>query len=252
MQLVRLIRQREELQRLAIQDPLTGLFNRCHFEDRLEEEFERARRYQRPFSILMIDIDDFKRINDTYGHDTGDDVLRKVGLVLRKKTRRSDTQVRYGGEEFVLIIPEAGLRGAIQVGNKLCREIRKLVFSTPTSAFSVTISTGVASSSAKPYSHWKEVFKDADRALYKAKASGKDCVKTAISYQLRTTDHGQQDQEAKREAITDHGPQTTGLQDQEAKRKAQSVNSRQIAASSRQQDNRLRTTDHGTTDHSKQ
>jgi len=192
MQLVRLIRQREELQRLAIQDPLTGLFNRCHFEDRLEEEFARAKRYKRPFSILMIDIDDFKRINDTYGHDTGDDVLRKVGLVLRKKTRRSDTQVRYGGEEFVLIIPEAGLRGAIQVGNKLCREIRKLVFSTPTSAFSVTISTGVASSSAKRYSHWKEILKDADRALYKAKASGKDCVKTAISYQQSAISLGQQ------------------------------------------------------------
>ncbi len=190
MQLVRLVRQYEQLQRMAGRDPLTGLFNRCHFEDRLEDEFERAKRYKRPFSILMIDIDDFKKINDTYGHDTGDDVLRKVGLVLRKKTRRSDTQVRYGGEEFVLIVPEAGLRGAIQVGNKLCREIRKLVFSTPTSVFSVTISTGVASSSAKPYSHWKEILKDADRALYEAKASGKDCVRTAkrearVSTELR-------------------------------------------------------------------
>jgi len=204
MQLVRLIRQREELQRLAMRDPLTGLFNRCHFEDRLEEEYERARRYKRPFSILMIDIDDFKRINDTYGHGTGDDVLRKVGLILRKKTRRSDTQVRYGGEEFVLIIPEAGLRGAIQVGNKLCREIRKLVFSTPSSAFSVTISTGVASSSEKPYSHWNEILKDADRALYKAKANGKDCVKAASN---ERSQHG-------------------------AKRKQQTVSSRQKAAGS--------------------
>ena len=181
MQLVRLIRQREELQRLAMRDPLTGLFNRCHFEDRLQEEFERARRYKRPFSILMIDIDDFKKINDNYGHDTGDTVLRKIGEVLKTKTRRSDIQVRYGGEEFVLIIPEAGLRGAVQAGNKLCREIRKLVFSTPTSVFSVTISTGVASSSATPYSHWTEILRDADRALYQAKASGKDCVKVANS-----------------------------------------------------------------------
>jgi len=107
LRLVQLVRQREEWQRLAIRDPLTGLYNRYYFEDRLDGEFERAKRYKRPFSILMIDIDDFKRINDTYGHDTGDDVLRKVGLVLRTKTRRSDTQVRYGGEEFVLIIPEA-------------------------------------------------------------------------------------------------------------------------------------------------
>jgi len=203
LRLVHLVRQREEWQRLAIRDPLTGLYNRYYFEDRLDGEFERARRYKRPFSILMVDIDDFKKINDNYGHDTGDDVLRKIGQVLKTKTRRSDVQVRYGGEEFVLIIPEAGLRGAIQVGNKLCREIRKLVFSTPTSPFSVTISTGVASSSAKPYSHWKEIFKDADRALYEAKASGKDCVRTAkrkahSAERQQTTDHRTKKQGAKR------------------------------------------------------
>lgn len=181
LRVAHLVRQREEWQRLAMRDPLTGLYNRYYFEDRLDGEFERARRYQRPFSILMVDIDDFKKINDNYGHDTGDTVLRKIGEVLKTKTRRSDIQVRYGGEEFVLIIPEAGLRGAVQAGNKLCREIRKLVFSTPTSVFSVTISTGVASSSAKPYSHWKEILRDADRALYQAKASGKDCVRIADS-----------------------------------------------------------------------
>ena len=178
LRLAHLVRTREEWQRLAMRDPLTGLYNRYYFEDRLDGEFERARRYQRPFSILMVDIDDFKKINDNYGHDTGDTVLRKIGEVLKTKTRRSDIQVRYGGEEFVLIIPEAGLRGAVQVGNKLCRDIRKLVFSTPTSVFSVTISTGVASSSVKAYSHWKEILRDADRALYQAKASGKDCVRT--------------------------------------------------------------------------
>jgi len=183
LRVAHLVRQREEWQRLAIRDPLTGLYNRYYFEDRLDGEFERARRYKRPFSILMVDIDDFKKINDNYGHDTGDYVLRKIGEVLKTKTRRSDTQVRYGGEEFVLIIPDAGLRGAIQVGNKLCREIRKLVFSTPTSVFSVTISTGVASSSAKSYSHWKEILKDADRALYEAKANGKDCVRAASKAQ---------------------------------------------------------------------
>jgi len=182
LRLDHLVRTREEWQRLAMRDPLTGLYNRYYFEDRLDGEFERARRYRRPFSILMVDIDDFKKINDNYGHDTGDTVLRKIGEVLKTKTRRSDIQVRYGGEEFVLIIPEAGLRGAVQAGNKLCRDIRKLVFSTPTSVFSVTISAGVASSSAKPYSHWKEILRDADRALYQAKASGKDCV--------RTTDNG--------------------------------------------------------------
>ena len=201
LQLVRLNRQREEWQRLAMRDPLTGLYNRYYFEDRLDGEFERARRYKRPFTILMVDIDDFKKVNDNYGHDAGDDVLRKIGRVLKTKTRRSDIQVRYGGEEFVLIIPEAGLRGAIQVGNKLCREVRKLVFSTPTSPFSVTISAGVASSSAKPYSHWKEILKDADRALYEAKANGKDCVRTAISYQ--PSDAKRMAQSAKRRTKSD-------------------------------------------------
>ncbi len=197
LQLVRLNRQREEWQRLAMRDPLTGLFNRRHFEDRLEEEFERAKRYKRSFSILMIDIDDFKKINDNYGHDTGDCVLRKIGEVLKTKTRRSDTQVRYGGDEFVLIVPEAGLRGAIQAGNKICCEIKNLIFSTPTFDFSITASIGVGSSSAKRYSHWKEILKDADRALYKAKASGKDCVRTA-KREAQSAKRGELEQRAER------------------------------------------------------
>jgi len=181
LQLVHLVRQYEQLQRLAGQDPLTGLLNRSHFEERLQQEFEDSRRTQRPFSIAMLDIDDFKLVNDTYGHDTGDEVLRKVSLVLRSKTRKSDMQIRYGGEEFVLVLHAANLGGAVHVGKKICKEIGKLNFFTPLSTFSVTASVGVASSSAKHYSHWKEIFKDADRALYKAKYSGKNCVRAASS-----------------------------------------------------------------------
>ena len=212
MQLVRLVRQYEQLQRLAGRDPLTGLLNRCQFEERLQQKFEDSRRTQRPFSIAMLDIDNFKLVNDTYGHNTGDDVLRKVGLVLRSKTRKSDMQIRYGGEEFVLVLHGANLGGAAHVGKKICQGIGKLKFSTPVSAFSVTASVGVASSSAKPYSHWKEILKDADRALYTAKASGKNCVRAASKAHS-----------AKRQQTTDHRPQTTGLQDQEAKRKVHSA-----------------------------
>ncbi len=181
LQFVHLVRQYEQLQRLAGRDPLTGLLNRSQFEDKLQQEFEHSRRAQRPFSIAMLDIDDFKLVNDTYGHDTGDEVLRKVGLVLRSKTRKSDMRIRYGGEEFVLVLHAANLGGAAHVGRKICQGIGKLVFSTPLSTFSVTASVGVASSSAKQYSHWKEILKDADRALYAAKASGKNCVKVANS-----------------------------------------------------------------------
>ncbi len=179
MQLVHLVRRYEQLQRLAGRDPLTGLLNRSQFEEKLQQEFENSGRTQRPFSIAMLDIDDFKRVNDTYGHDTGDDVLRKVGLVLMSKTRKSDMRVRYGGEEFVLVLHAANLGGAVHVGQKICQEIGKLNFFTPLSTFSVTASVGVASSSAKAYSHWKEILKDADRALYAAKASGKNCVRAA-------------------------------------------------------------------------
>jgi len=151
MQIVRLIRQHKELQRLALRDPLTGLFNRCYFEEKLHQEFERSRRYNRPFSIAIVDIDDFKQVNDMYGHDVGDNVLKKIGAVLMEKTRKSDMQIRYGGEEFVLVLPEIGIKGALQVGNKICREIRKLIFTTPVSVFSVTASIGVASFSRKQY-----------------------------------------------------------------------------------------------------
>ena len=181
LQLVNLVREYKQLQRLAGKDPLTGLLNRSQFEEKLQKEFEKSRRTQRPFSIAVLDIDDFKRVNDTYGHDIGDEVLRKVGLLLRSKTRKSDMQVRYGGEEFVLVLRSANLGGAAQVGREICREISKSIFSTPVSTFSVTASLGVASSSAKQYSHWKEILKDADRALYAAKASGKNCVKIANS-----------------------------------------------------------------------
>ena len=181
LQFVRLVRQYEQLQRLAGRDPLTGLLNRCQFEERLQQKFEDSRRTQRPFSIVILDIDNFKLVNDTYGHYTGDDVLRKVGVVLRSKTRKSDMQIRYGGEEFVLVLHGANLGSAAHVGKKVCQEISKLNFFTPVSAFSVTASVGVASSSAKPYSHWKEILKDADRALYAAKASGKNCVRAARS-----------------------------------------------------------------------
>ena len=181
MQLLRLIRRCEELQRLAGRDPLTGLLNRYRFEQRLHGMFTRSKRSDRPFSIVMIDIDDFKQINDTHGHVVGDHVLKQLAQVLRAKTRKGDIQVRYGGEEFVVALPGAELSDATHLSNRICQEIAKLVFCNGASTFSVTVSVGVATSSAKGYTHWKQMLEDADHALYQAKADGKGCVKVAKS-----------------------------------------------------------------------
>lgn len=173
------IRQRRELERLSVRDPLTGLFNRRHLDRKLDEEFERFRRYGRPFSIAIVDIDDFKKVNDRFGHDVGDNVLKTIGEALKTKARKSDTPVRYGGEEFILILPELGLQKAALLGERLCQQVRSLNFGGPSTSFSVTVSVGVASSSAKSYSHWREIIMHADLALYAAKASGKNCVRVA-------------------------------------------------------------------------
>ncbi|HEY2990641.1 MAG TPA: diguanylate cyclase, partial [Candidatus Binatia bacterium] len=145
----RLTHQRREMEQQAAHDPLTGLYNRRMFEERLAHEFARTKRYGgRPLSILMIDADDFKNINDKYGHDWGDIVLKGVARVIGERTRKTDISARYGGEEFILMLPEVGLEGALHAGEKLRQEITGLQFE-PQSAdpFSVTVSIGVASTS---------------------------------------------------------------------------------------------------------
>lgn len=174
----RLIYQRREIEHRAAHDSLTGLYNRRTFEERLSDEFDRATRYQHPLSLLMIDIDDFKQVNDTDGHDWGDAVLKRITEVLRRITRKSDIPVRYGGEEFVLILPEINLADAFQVGEKICQAVKAEVFNRepPSPSFSVTVSIGAASTSAKKYQDGQAALKDADLALYRAKRKGKDRV----------------------------------------------------------------------------
>jgi two-component system, cell cycle response regulator len=174
----RLTREKRQREREAAHDGLTGLYNRRMFEERLGDEFDRARRYRRPLSVLMIDIDDFKQVNDTHGHDCGDHVLRKIAQILTKKTRKSDVPVRYGGEEFVLILPETHVQDACRAGEKLRNEVKAQVFNSDSSPFSVTISLGVASTSVKAYQEPQALLKDADIALYKAKRRGKDRVES--------------------------------------------------------------------------
>lgn len=175
----RLTQQRREMEKQAAHDPLTGLYNRRMFEERLTNEFDRAKRYGRPLSVLMIDVDDFKQVNDRYGHDWGDVVLKEVAQALREKTRKSDIPVRYGGEEFILILPEVPLADALQAAEKIRQEIKSLKFN-PDSVppFSVTVSVGVASTSERDYEDGQTTVKDADLALYRAKRKGKDRVES--------------------------------------------------------------------------
>jgi diguanylate cyclase (GGDEF)-like protein len=175
----RLTLQRRQMEQQAAHDPLTGLYNRRSFEERFTHEFARTQRYGRPLSILMIDIDDFKQINDQYGHDQGDVVIKSVARVLDERMRKSDISARYGGEEFIVLLPEVPLDGALQAGEKIRQEISGLKFE-PSSAnsFATTVSIGAASTSQGSYEEGHAVIKDADLALYKAKRSGKNRVES--------------------------------------------------------------------------
>jgi diguanylate cyclase (GGDEF)-like protein len=172
----RVVQYQQHLEYQTQVDSLTGLFNRRAFEKKIQEEFERSKRYHNPLSLLILDIDNFKRINDTYGHHGGDAALVKISETFREKTRQSDFPSRYGGEEFVLILPETDQDSALQVGSKIHEAIRSCAFGTTARPFALTVSIGVSSTSVTFYSEWRQLLDDADRALYLAKNSGKDRI----------------------------------------------------------------------------
>jgi diguanylate cyclase (GGDEF)-like protein len=168
------------IEKMSITDDLTQLFNRRHFHARLDEEIERARRYEHPMSLLMMDLDHFKRINDRYGHQTGDDVLKTIAAILRAKTRNADVVARYGGEEFVVLLPETKQKAARVTAEKLRTAIEQHQLSAPDrSVFHVTASFGVSSldmadkNNADP---GDQIVKMADDAMYQAKQAGRNRV----------------------------------------------------------------------------
>lgn len=168
----------EALRRLATRDPLTGLLNRRMFDEILGEEMERSRRFGRPFSLIMIDIDHFKGVNDTHGHLAGDEVLREVSRRLESQVRTVDRVMRYGGEEFAILM----LEGGADVGRSLAGEIRAVVEATPISvdqdlSLSLTISAGVADF-PRDGADAEGIIGAADKALYAAKESGRNRVMT--------------------------------------------------------------------------
>jgi diguanylate cyclase (GGDEF)-like protein len=176
----RVVQYQQHLEHQALVDSLTGLFNRGAFERKMEEEFERTQRYHHQLSVLMLDVDNFKKVNDTYGHHWGDEVLKKIAELLKSKTRRSDYPARYGGEEFVLILPETDIESALNVEMKVRAEIKAATLGTKARSFSITVSVGVSSTCNKEYSDWHQLLEDADQALYLAKSRGKDRAEVFI------------------------------------------------------------------------
>jgi two-component system, cell cycle response regulator len=162
---------------MAITDPLTGLNNRRYMESHLATLVEQATARGKPLTVLVLDIDYFKAINDTHGHDAGDDVLREFALRVKKSIRGIDLACRYGGEEFVIVMPETDMAVAAMVAERLRRRIASEAFSISqaTRSVEVTISVGLAALSA-PNDTAANVLKRADKALYRAKRDGRNRV----------------------------------------------------------------------------
>lgn len=166
----------EEVQRLAMLDSLTGLYNRRHFFEAGEIEIERAQRYHHSLSAIMLDLDYFKQVNDRFGHNIGDLVLREVAECCRQETRTADILCRYGGEEFAILLPETSMEAAVEVAERLRQLIAQMKFSTDNGPLTLTASLGVAVLCDR--CDKKEILlSHADQALYEAKHSGRDCVK---------------------------------------------------------------------------
>ena len=169
------------IQRESITDPLTGIYNRRYLDHRLEEEVSRSQRYNLPFSMLMLDIDHFKRVNDTHGHQAGDLILKTFSRIILDTLRESDIVARYGGEEFLIILPNTGEPGALAMAERLRNMVEEYEFALPenkeenTRSISITVSIGVASYSSE-ISEYRSLIENADRALYRAKSAGRNKV----------------------------------------------------------------------------
>jgi diguanylate cyclase (GGDEF)-like protein len=162
-----------QLQHLAITDPLTGVFNRRHFFALAQGELERARRYSRPLSAIMLDIDHFKQVNDLFGHAIGDQTLQLIAKHCRIQLRDSDILCRYGGEEFAVLLPDTDINQARVVAERLRQEIANLTLCANDKPFSITVSIGVAAYTSECYDV-EVLFRWADQALYSAKAAGRN------------------------------------------------------------------------------
>ncbi len=168
----------ELLQELSNTDPLTHLYNRRYLTKVLNSELLRAERNGDCVALIMVDIDHFKKINDTYGHQNGDKVLAKIAETSQKQLRCYDIAARYGGEEFVLVLPGTPLTGGTEVAERLREEVHALSFPAPMEKLKVTISLGVAVFPSPLADDMESLIRQADEALYRAKQNGRNRVET--------------------------------------------------------------------------
>ncbi|HET9597447.1 MAG TPA: diguanylate cyclase [Anaeromyxobacteraceae bacterium] len=172
-----------QLEKLSVTDGLTGLYNHRHFQERLAEEFRRSQRYADPVSLIMLDLDHFKAVNDRFGHPFGDRVLRETAELIRSSIRDPDICARYGGEEFAIILPKTHLQGALAVAERMFRALRAKTYTheagangAPRAQVVVTASIGIAFYPSKDVTTPELLVKFSDDALYRAKAEGRDTI----------------------------------------------------------------------------
>jgi len=164
----------EELNKLAMSDPLTSCYNRRHFFNLATKEADKFRRHQRPLSLMMIDIDYFKKINDSYGHAAGDSALKVLTECCRQASRSSDILGRIGGEEFAICCPDADITGAHALAERIRANCERLEIQTKTQVFSMTLSIGVTQLTEEEL--FEQALHRADRLLYEAKNNGRNCI----------------------------------------------------------------------------
>jgi len=170
------VRMYEKIKRFAVADGLTGLYNHRYFQEQLEKEYSRARRFNLSLSMIMIDIDHFKKFNDEYGHQLGDVILKGIAAILRRSVRDIDLIARYGGEEFVVILPETPKKNATIVAERIWESIRDNEFPYKDGFLKVTASLGVSGHPDDDIKTQLDLIAKADEAMYRAKKTGRNCV----------------------------------------------------------------------------
>ena len=166
---------RDRVEERSLTDALTKLWNRRHFESQLEIEVQRARRYRKPLTLLILDLDRFKNVNDRYGHPEGDRVLKVISSMIRDSFRRTDIVCRYGGEEIAVIAPDTSFPEAMQLAERTRERIAQTVIPASGESYRVTVSIGLASLGND--SDASDLTRDADLALYRAKAEGRNACR---------------------------------------------------------------------------
>lgn len=171
-----LIEKNEQLEQMAATDPLTGLYNRRHFGHVIEQSFAESDRYDNDLACIMIDMDGFKQLNDTCGHGVGDQVLQLAGRVIKANLRRMDVAARYGGDEFVVLLPQANCDEAAHAAERIATEFRAATAATLGRATGLSMSIGIASVKSSESASAEQLMAAADEAMYRSKEAGRDRI----------------------------------------------------------------------------